>query len=105
MLPIVARLILSERRPDRTRFVGQPVRQLSELAFEAAGGAKPGTDTPCDACGLGGRHVAARDRRQDRAQNLPSILRIPQRRQVDAETLGRIDGGEGRRQELRGEGK
>jgi hypothetical protein len=60
-------LILPEQRPDRTGFVGQPARQLSESAFEAAGGAKPGTDTPCDACGLGGRDVAARDRRQDRA--------------------------------------
>jgi hypothetical protein len=39
-------------------------------------GAEPGTYTPGDACGFGGRDVAARDRRQDRAQHLPRILRI-----------------------------
>jgi hypothetical protein len=54
--------------------------------------------------GLGGRDLAARNRRQKGGQHPPEILDRRQRRQVDPATLGRVDGSERRRQELRGDG-
>ena len=71
---------------------------------EAPDRAQPGTPPPCDARGLGGRDLAARDGRHNGGQHLPEILDRAQRRQVDPETLRRVDGGERRRQDLRGEG-
>jgi hypothetical protein len=49
-----------------------------------------------------GRDVAARNGLQNSGQHLPAILDGPQRRQLDPETLRRIDGSR-RPQELRRE--
>jgi len=53
---------------------------------------------------LGGRDVAVRNRRQHGGYHPSKILERAQRRQVDPETLRRVDGSERRRQELRGKG-
>jgi hypothetical protein len=59
--------------------------------------------TAGDACPLHRRNFAARNGRPNPGEPRPDILERPQRRQVDRETLRRIDGAQRRRQELRGE--
>jgi hypothetical protein len=72
---------------------------------EAPDRAQPSTPPPRDARGLAGRDLAARDSRQNGGQHLSEIRDRAQRRQVNPETLRRVDGSERRRQELRGEGR
>ncbi len=71
---------------------------------EAPERAQPGTPPPRDARSLGGRDLATRNGHQNGGQHLPEILDCAQRREVDPEMLRRVDGGERRRQDLRGEG-
>jgi hypothetical protein len=73
-------------------------------SYEAPERAQPGTPPPRDARALSGRYLAARNGRQNRGQHLAEIRDRAQRREVDAETLRRVDRSERRRQELRGEG-
>jgi hypothetical protein len=65
---------------------------------------QPGRCVPCGTRGLGRRDRAAPDGHQNGGYDAQKILGRPHRRQVDPETLCRVDGGERRRQELRGEG-
>jgi hypothetical protein len=60
--------------------------------------AQPGTHPPRNACTLGGRDLATRNRRQNLGQQLPKMLDRAQRRQIDPEPLRRVDRSERRRQ-------
>jgi hypothetical protein len=79
------------------------MRQPALQSCEAPDHAQPGTHAPRDACGLGGRDLAASNGRQNGGQHRPEILDRAQRRQIDPETPGRLDGSERRRQQLRGQ--
>jgi hypothetical protein len=71
---------------------------------EAPEGAQTNTHPPRDARSLDGRNLAVRNGRQNGQQHLRDILDRAQRRQVDAQSLGRVGRSERRRQQLRGEG-
>jgi hypothetical protein len=86
------------------RYESRTRRQPTLKSCEAPDRAQARTRPPCEAQALGRRNLATRNGRQNLGQELPEILDRAQRREVDPETIGRIDGFEGWRQQLHGEG-
>jgi hypothetical protein len=77
---------------DRTRLNGRPAYQ----PCEAPARAQPGIDPLSDLCAFGGRDLAARDRWSERLVRPEEILVRAQRRQIDPQTLRRVDRSERR---------